>query len=286
MDRWSIVTTLNYLPHDKEVEIVAGQGQALPATTKGREIVNKMVRVADMTRSAFMNGDLSTVMSPRTVITWAENAEIFNDVGFAFRLTFLNKCDELERAAGRRVLPARLRRGAAGERGQRRSDADSGRADGRSRRQYPQQARHRGRHRRLQARRDGLHARRRRRPRSGSRFLQGQAGPGRPSGAAARPAQEADRATTSASPAASAIPWRCRRGLPRFARPCPLCAGGPPGPRHLRRGRAGPRRGDRRRAPWPAWPTTSPRCSRTSTAAPTSPMSPTRTMRRSRRRSR
>ena len=57
-----------------------------------------MVRVADLTRNAFMNGDLSTVMSPRTVLTWAENAEIFRDVGFAFRVTFLNKCDELERA--------------------------------------------------------------------------------------------------------------------------------------------------------------------------------------------
>ena len=64
---------------------------------KGREIVNKMVRVADMTRSAFVNGDISTVMSPRTVLTWAENASIFGDVGFAFRLTFLNKCDETER---------------------------------------------------------------------------------------------------------------------------------------------------------------------------------------------
>ena len=64
---------------------------------QGRDIVNKMVRVADLTRNGFMNGDISTVMSPRTVITWAENAEIFNDIGFAFRLTFLNKCDELER---------------------------------------------------------------------------------------------------------------------------------------------------------------------------------------------
>ena len=57
-----------------------------------------MVRVADLTRNAFINGDLSTVMSPRTVITWAENADIFHDIGFAFRVTFLNKCDELERA--------------------------------------------------------------------------------------------------------------------------------------------------------------------------------------------
>src|SRR3954447_23356400 len=96
MDRWSIVVTLNYLPHDREVEIVAAKA-ARYRDPKGLAIVGKMVRVADMTRNAFMNGDLSTVMSPRTVITWAENAEIFNDIGFAFRLTFLNKCDELER---------------------------------------------------------------------------------------------------------------------------------------------------------------------------------------------
>ncbi|MEP5580417.1 MAG: cobaltochelatase subunit CobS, partial [Nitratireductor sp.] len=97
MDRWSIVTTLNYLPHDNEVEIVLAKAKHY-RNDRGRDIVNKMVRVADMTRSAFMNGDLATVMSPRTVITWAENAEIFGDVGHAFRLTFLNKCDELERA--------------------------------------------------------------------------------------------------------------------------------------------------------------------------------------------
>ena len=66
-------------------------------TTEGRDTVNKMVRLADLTRNAFANGDLSTVMSPRTVIMWAENAEIFSDIGFAFRVTFLNKCDELER---------------------------------------------------------------------------------------------------------------------------------------------------------------------------------------------
>src|SRR5215218_5151900 len=96
MDRWSIVSTLNYLPHDNEVEIVLAKAKSY-RTTEGRDTVNKMVRVADLTRSAFMNGDLSTVMSPRTVITWAENAEIFGDLGFAFRVTFLNKCDELER---------------------------------------------------------------------------------------------------------------------------------------------------------------------------------------------
>ena len=97
MDRWSIVTTLNYLPHDNEVNIVIAKAKHY-RDAKGRDIVSKMVRVADMTRSAFVNGDLSTVMSPRTVITWAENAEIFSDVGLAFRLTFLNKCDELERS--------------------------------------------------------------------------------------------------------------------------------------------------------------------------------------------
>jgi cobaltochelatase CobS len=96
MDRWSIVTTLNYLPHDKEVDIVLSKSPKY-RTAEGRETVSKMVRVADLTRSAFVNGDLSTVMSPRTVITWADNAEIFGDIGFAFRVTFLNKCDELER---------------------------------------------------------------------------------------------------------------------------------------------------------------------------------------------
>ncbi|MHB1111128.1 MAG: cobaltochelatase subunit CobS [Devosia sp.] len=97
MDRWNIVVTLNYLAHDKEVGIVLAKAKSYAATEKGRKLVSNMVRLADLTRSAFINGDLSTVMSPRTVITWAENAEIFGDVGFAFRLTFLNKCDELER---------------------------------------------------------------------------------------------------------------------------------------------------------------------------------------------
>jgi len=96
MDRWSIVATLNYLPHDNEVGIVLSKAKSYAKDEAGRQTVSKMVWVADMTRNAFMNGDLSTVMSPRTVITWAENAEIFGDIGFAFRLTFLNKCDELE----------------------------------------------------------------------------------------------------------------------------------------------------------------------------------------------
>jgi cobaltochelatase CobS len=97
MDRWSIVTTLNYLSHDVEQEIVLAKA-AEWNTPDGRRAVAAMVRVADMTRNAFMNGDISTVMSPRTVITWAQNAEIFaGDLALAFRMTFLNKCDELER---------------------------------------------------------------------------------------------------------------------------------------------------------------------------------------------
>ena len=97
MDRWSIVTVLNYLPHDAEAAIVLAKAKSFD-NPEGRETISKMVRIADMTRGAFINGDLSTVMSPRTVITWAENAHIFGDIGMAFRLTFLNKCDELERA--------------------------------------------------------------------------------------------------------------------------------------------------------------------------------------------
>ncbi|MFT7687311.1 MAG: cobaltochelatase CobS [Candidatus Azotimanducaceae bacterium] len=93
MDRWNIVTTLNYLPHENETDIVAAK---LPNIDRNR--LSNMVSVADLTRQGFINGDISIVMSPRTVIMWAENAQIFNDLGFAFRLTFLNKCDETERS--------------------------------------------------------------------------------------------------------------------------------------------------------------------------------------------
>src|SRR6266536_5642047 len=96
MDRWSIVTTLNYLPHDQEVNIVIAK-TPMYDNDDGRKIVSAMVALADLTRAGFIAGDISTVMSPRTVMTWAENARIFNnDIGFAFRLTFLNKCDEVE----------------------------------------------------------------------------------------------------------------------------------------------------------------------------------------------
>ena len=98
MDRWSIVSALNYLPHAQEVGVVLSKNKSYN-TEKGKKTIGNMVRVADLTRNSFMQGDLSTVMSPRTVITWAQNADIFGgDIGFAFRLTFLNKCDELERA--------------------------------------------------------------------------------------------------------------------------------------------------------------------------------------------
>jgi len=97
MDRWSLVTTLNYLPHDNEVDIILAKVKSFN-NKKGRDTISKMVRVADMTRASFINGDISTVMSPRTVINWAENMEIFDDLAFAFKVTFLNKCDELERA--------------------------------------------------------------------------------------------------------------------------------------------------------------------------------------------
>ena len=97
MDRWSLVATLNYLSHDAETQIVLSKAPNYNTKT-GRRLIGAMVTVAGLTRSAFMNGDLSTVMSPRTVIAWAQNAEIFGNLGFAFRVSFVNKCDELERA--------------------------------------------------------------------------------------------------------------------------------------------------------------------------------------------
>ncbi len=98
MDRWNIVATLNYLPHAQETQIVMAKLDIDPSDAKMRKRVEAMVALADLTRAGFIAGDISTVMSPRTVITWAENTRIFGDVGFAFRLTFLNKCDEAERS--------------------------------------------------------------------------------------------------------------------------------------------------------------------------------------------
>ena len=96
MDRWSIVSALNYLPHEDELNIVSSKAKSFN-TKDGKEIISKMIRVADLTRNSFINGDISTVMSPRTVLTWAQNTEILEDIGLSFKLTFLNKCDELER---------------------------------------------------------------------------------------------------------------------------------------------------------------------------------------------
>jgi cobaltochelatase CobS len=97
MDRWNIVTTLNYLPAAIEAQIVLAKSGEYDKPD-GRATVEKMIKVAELSRQAFINGDISTVMSPRTVISWAQNALIFADVGFAFRVSFLNKCDESERS--------------------------------------------------------------------------------------------------------------------------------------------------------------------------------------------
>ena len=96
MDRWNIVTTLNYLPFEKELGIILAKNKSYNSK-EGKEKVSNMIKVADLTRKGFVNGDISTVMSPRTVLHWAENTKIFNDHGYAFRLTFLNKCDDIEK---------------------------------------------------------------------------------------------------------------------------------------------------------------------------------------------
>ena len=96
MDRWSIVSTLNYLSSDAEEKIIISKVPNFNTKDK-REIIKSMVSIAELTRNSFMSGDLSTVMSPRTVITWAENTNIIEDIDLAFKLTFFNKCDEMER---------------------------------------------------------------------------------------------------------------------------------------------------------------------------------------------
>ena len=96
MDRWNIVTTLNYLPFEKELEIILAKNKSY-SSKEGKEKISNMIKVADLTRKGFINGDISTVMSPRTILHWAENTKIFNDHGYAFRLTFLNKCDDIEK---------------------------------------------------------------------------------------------------------------------------------------------------------------------------------------------
>ena len=96
MDRWNIVTTLNYLSLEREMEILLAKNKNLN-NPKGKEKIANMIKVASLTRKGFISGDISTVMSPRTVMHWVDNAEIFKDTGYAFRVTFLNKCDEMEK---------------------------------------------------------------------------------------------------------------------------------------------------------------------------------------------
>ncbi len=96
MDRWNIVSTLNYLSFEKEFEIILSKNKSLN-NKDGKELISNMIKVADLTRKGFINGDISTVMSPRTILHWAENTKIFKDPGYSFRLTFLNKCDEIEK---------------------------------------------------------------------------------------------------------------------------------------------------------------------------------------------
>ena len=96
MDRWNIVSTLNYLPFEKELEIILAKNKKLN-NKEGKELLSNMIKVADLSRKGFINGDISTVMSPRTVLHWADNTSIFKDKGYAFRVTFLNKCDDLEK---------------------------------------------------------------------------------------------------------------------------------------------------------------------------------------------
>lgn len=95
MDRWNIVAQLNYMPHEKECAIISAKIPGMD-TAKGKETVAAMVRLADLTRQGFINGDISTLMSPRTVLSWADNMLIFGDRELAFKYAFLNKCDETE----------------------------------------------------------------------------------------------------------------------------------------------------------------------------------------------
>ena len=96
MDRWNIVTSLNYLSLEREMEIILAKNKSYN-NSKGKEEIANMIKVASLTRKGFVSGDISTVMSPRTVMHWAENNLIFKDLGYSFRVTFLNKCDEVEK---------------------------------------------------------------------------------------------------------------------------------------------------------------------------------------------
>ena len=96
LDRWEIVTSLNYLSLENELNIILAKNKKLN-NNEGKEKITNMIKVANLTRKGFISGDISTVMSPRTVLNWCNNSEIFNDIGYAFRVTFLNKCDDAEK---------------------------------------------------------------------------------------------------------------------------------------------------------------------------------------------
>ena len=97
MDRWHILATLNYLDPDQEFKVVMSKLSNLKGV-KNQDTVKNMIKLANLTRAGFSNGDISTLMSPRTVISWGQNFKIFKDIVSSFKLTFLNKCDEVERS--------------------------------------------------------------------------------------------------------------------------------------------------------------------------------------------
>ena len=298
MDRWSIVTTLNYLPHDNEVEIVLAKAKHY-RNAEGRDIVSKMVRVADLTRNAFMNGDISTVMSPRTVITWAENAEIFGDIGFAFRLTFVNKCDELERplvaefyqrcfgqelpesavnvaleSACKRISRSSIPDFVVGSSALRGDEAMS-------LQHQAQKSREGSADRAVQARGRRLPARDRRQRRYRGRFRRRASRAGRRQSAAAGAAAPAQRAGGGHRARPRRIRSRC--GSPVTIRPC-IASSRPAASRRARCSRRSSRPASRRSAPaaWAAWRRISPPCSTTVSIAANTTRSPTAPMRRSR----
>ena len=97
MDRWHVLATLNYLDPNQELKVVASKLGNLKGA-KNKEVIKNMIKLANLTRVGFENGDISTLMSPRTVISWGQNYKIFKDLITSFKLTFLNKCDEVEKS--------------------------------------------------------------------------------------------------------------------------------------------------------------------------------------------
>ena len=97
MDRWHVLSTLNYLNPSLEFKVINSKLGNLKGA-KNIEMIKNMIKLANLTRSGFANGDISTLMSPRTVISWGQNYKIFKDIIRSFELTFLNKCDDIEKS--------------------------------------------------------------------------------------------------------------------------------------------------------------------------------------------